>query len=105
MKTVPATAKKYGVTYKVTSIAANAFAKNKKLKKVTIGKNIKTIGKKAFFKCKNLKKVIIKTKVLRKIGKYAFKGIHKKAAFSFPKKKGKKYKNLLKKTKSGLLKF
>ncbi|MCR5339237.1 MAG: leucine-rich repeat protein, partial [Lachnospiraceae bacterium] len=100
--TVPATAKKYGVTYKVTSIAANAFAKNKKLKKVTIGKNIKTIGKKAFFKCKNLKKITVKTKVLKKIGKYAFKGIHKKAAFKFPKNREKKYKKLLKKSKSNL---
>ena len=103
--TIPATVKKNGVTYMVTSIAANAFAKNKKLKKVTIGKNIRTIGKKAFFKCKNLKTITVKTKVLKKVGKYAFKGIHKKAAFKFPTNKGKKYRKLLKKSGSDLPKI
>lgn len=63
-----------GVTYKVTSIANNAFSGCKKLKKVTIGKNVTTIGKNAFRKCTNLKTVTIHSKVLKKIGANAFFG-------------------------------
>ncbi|MCR4690668.1 MAG: leucine-rich repeat domain-containing protein [Lachnospiraceae bacterium] len=43
-----------GVTYKVTQIADKAFAKNKKLTKVTMGKNVLKIGKKAFSGCVKL---------------------------------------------------
>ena len=46
----------YGETYKVVSIAPNAFKGIKKLTKVTIGKNVKMIGAKAFYGCKALKK-------------------------------------------------
>ncbi len=97
--TVPTTVKINGKKYKVTSIAKNAFKNNRKLKKITIGKNIKTIGAKAFYGCTNLKKVTFKTKVLKKIGKKAFNKIHKKAKFKYPKGKKKKYKKLLKKSK------
>ena len=93
--TVPATVKVSGVTYKVTSIAKNAFKNNKKLKKVTIGANITTIGANAFAGCKNLKTVDIKSKKLKSVGKNAFKGIHKKAVFKVPAKKLKAYKKLL----------
>ena len=51
--TVPATVKVNGKTYKVTTIAANAFTGNKKMKKITVGKNIDTIGKNAFKNCQN----------------------------------------------------
>lgn len=60
---VPVTVTIDGVTYRVTSIADNAFANNKKLTKVTIGSNITTIGKKAFYKCTKLKTVKIGGKV------------------------------------------
>lgn len=95
---VPATIKANGKTYKVTSIAAKAFYKNTKLKKVTIGSNIKKIGKQAFFGCKNLKKITIKTKSLKKstVGSKAFKGINKKATIKVPKKQKKAYKKILK---------
>lgn len=96
---IPATIKKNGITYKVTSVADSAFANNKKLTKVTIGGNVKTIGKKAFYKntklktvtlgknittigdkafykCTSLKKVTIPSKV-KKIGKQAFYGCSK----------------------------
>ena len=53
---VPATIKNSGETYKVVSIAPNAFKGIKKLTKVTIGKNVKMIGAKAFYGCKALKK-------------------------------------------------
>lgn len=88
-----------GITYKVTSIAANALKNNKtvttvtigkyvttigsgafsgctKLKKITIGKSVTTIGSKAFYKCTSLTSITIPSKV-KKIGDYAFKGCTK----------------------------
>lgn len=88
-----------GITYKVTSVAANALKNNKvvttvtigkyvtsigsgafsgctKLKKVTIGKGVTTIGSKAFYKCTSLTSITIPSKV-KKIGDYAFKGCSK----------------------------
>ena len=41
---VPDSIKINGATYKVTSIAKSAFKNNKKLKTVTIGKNVSKIG-------------------------------------------------------------
>ena len=41
----------------------------KKLKKVTVGKNVKKIGKKAFAKCPKLKKIVNKSKYIKKIKK------------------------------------
>jgi hypothetical protein len=94
---VPATVKISGVTYKVTSIAANAFKNNKKLQKVTIGSNVGKIGKNAFYGCKNLKSVTIRsTKLTSKaLGKNVFKGISSKAVIKVPTKKWKSYKKLL----------
>ena len=88
--TIPNQVKIKGVVYKVTSIANNAGKSLKKLKKLTIGTNVKSIGKSAFSKCKKLTKIIVKTKKLTKIGKLAFKGIHKKAKFKVSNKKVKK---------------
>ena len=109
-----------GVTYKVTSIADNAFKGNKKLKKVvvgsnitsigknafagctsltsiTIGKNVTKIGKNAFTGCKKLKSITIKTKKLttKTVKKGAFNGISKKVVVKVPKSKYKTYKKLL----------
>ena len=71
--TVPATVKVNGVTYKVTTIANNAFKSNKKITKVKIGKNITKIGKNAFSGCKNLKTVSVGSNV-KTIEASAFKG-------------------------------
>lgn len=89
-----------GVTYNVTAIGNKAF-KNKKVTKVTIGKNVKTIGANAFAGNKKLKKVTVKSNVISKIGKKAFfrKG-GKKLVIKVPKKLKKKYKKLLKKAKT-----
>lgn len=94
--TIPDTVTIDDVTYKVTSIAANAFKNNKKLKKVVIGKNVTKIGKKAFYGCSKLKKITVKTTKLTKknVGSQAFKGIHKKAAFKVPKKKISSYRKV-----------
>ena len=94
--TIPDTVTIDKVTYKVTSIAANAFKNNKKLKKVVIGKNVTKIGKKAFYGCSKLKKITVKTTKLTKknVGSQAFKGIHKKVAFIVPKKKISSYRKV-----------
>lgn len=70
-----------GINYKVTAIANNACKNNVKLKKLTIGKNVKTIGKQAFYGCKNLKRITVKSKKLtsKNVGAKAFKGVSKKA--------------------------
>ena len=97
--TVPDKIKVNGVTYQVKSIAPKAFANNKKLKKITIGKNVTSIGKQAFAGCKKLKKITIKSVKLKSssIGKNAFKGTAKKLTVKVPKKKYKAYKKFLKK--------
>lgn len=81
----------------VTAVGDNAFYGCTSLKKVTIGKSVKTIGKSAFEKDGKLKSIKISSTVLKKVGKNALKGIHKKAVISVPKKQLKSYKKLLKK--------
>ena len=76
---IPSTVRINGRQFKVTAIGANVCKGNKKLTTVTIGKNVKSIAAKAFYKNKNLKKINIKSVTIAKIGKNAFKGIHKKA--------------------------
>lgn len=95
--TVPQTIVSNGVTYKVTSIAANAFKGNTRLKSVVIPEGITLIGKNAFSGCKNLKKITIKSTVLKKVGGSAFKKINAKATIKVPKAKKKAYTKLLKK--------
>lgn len=95
--TIPSTVTVNGVSCKVTSIAANAFKGQKKLKKVTIGGNVTSIGKKAFFGCKNLKKIVIKSKKLKKVQAKAFAKINQKAKIKVPKNKKKAYSKILKK--------
>lgn len=94
--TIPGQVKVSGKTYRVTKIAANAFKNCSKLKKVTIGSNITEIGKNAFSGCRKLKTITVKSKVLKKVGGKAFKGIHKKAKIKVPKAKLKAYKKLFK---------
>ena len=96
---VPATVKYNGVTYKVVSIRAKAFANRRKLQKVIIGKNVTSIGRKAFYNCRKLKKVIIKTTKLTKkrVGSAAFKKTAKNIVFKLPAKNYKAYKKVLKK--------
>lgn len=94
---IPATITIQGKTYKVTTIGKKAFAGNKALKKVVIGKNIRTIGSKAFSNCKKLKNIKIKTTKLTKksVGAKAFKGINKKVKINVPNKKAASYKKIL----------
>ena len=61
-----------GIVYQVTTIEKEAFDGCSKLKKVTIGREVKKIEKKAFANLPKLKKVSIGSKV-KKIEKEAFK--------------------------------
>lgn len=83
----------------MTSIADNAFRKNKKLKKITIGKEIVSIGKRAVEGCKNLKEIVIETEKLKAktVGKKAFAKTSSEVVVNVPKKKAKEYKKLLRK--------
>ena len=96
--TIYSTVKIKNITYKVTSIAANAFKGNKVVKKVKIGKSISKIGAKAFYKATNLEKVIFKTTKLKaaSIGKSAFSKAGSKDTLVFvaPAKRLKRYKKL-----------
>ena len=87
---IPATVKINGYSFKVTAVSANAFKNDRKLKSVTIGKNVKTIGRRAFFKCSDLKNITWKGTKAPKIGKQAFKGIQKKCKITVSKKMTKK---------------
>lgn len=93
---VPDTVVIKGVKCKVTEIATGAFAENKKLTNVTIGKYVTKIGKQAFYKSAKLKKVTIKSTGVKTIGSKAFQGIYKKAVIKVPKSKKTAYKKLLK---------
>lgn len=123
--TIPSTVTFDERTYDVTNISKSAFAKMKKLKElkignkvteiesktftectklesVIIGNSVKSIGKKAFYNLENLKKIKIKSKSLKTIEESAFKGISPKAKFKLPKKRYKKYHQLI--NSSGLSK-
>ena len=73
---IPSTVRYKGVTYRVTSVWANAFKNKTRLTTVSIGNNVSVIGKNAFYKCKKLKKVTIGTG-LTQINPYAFRGVKK----------------------------
>lgn len=93
---IPATITDSGIKYKVTVIKKNAFMTLKKLKKVTIGKNVTTIEKKAFYKCRKLSKVTVRSKKLKTVNKKAIYKCNKEVQFIVPKTKKKKYKKMLK---------
>lgn len=95
---VPDEVKLDGESYKVTSVAPRALQGNKRLKSLTIGKNVNTIGKAACKGCTKLTTVIIHTKKLTKksVGSNAFQGVGKKAVFLVPKEKVSTYAAIVK---------
>ena len=96
--TVPNTIKVSGITYKVTSIGANAFKNCKKLTSVYVGANVVKITNGAFNNDPALKTVIIKTMKLTKetVSKKAFNKVNKKMVIKVPKKVKKTYINIFK---------
>lgn len=93
---VPSKVKIGNDIYKVTAVAKNAFKKNTKLTKVTIGSNVKTIGSYAFYGASQLKTLTLKTTGLNSVGKNAFKKTNAKLTVKVPKSKLADYKKLLK---------
>ena len=84
------------VTYKVTSIKDKAFKGNKKIKTITVSKNITVIGKDAFKNCGKLKTIVIKSTNITKVGKDALKGTAKNLVIKVPAGKVSAYKKLFK---------
>lgn len=66
---IPAAVKIKGKKFNVTEVYKKAFRNYKKLKSLTVGKNITKIGKGAFKGCSKLTKVKIKSKKIKSIGK------------------------------------
>lgn len=95
---IPDTVKIGQKTYEVNDIADNAFKNCKKLKKVTIGKNVSVIGINAFYGCKNLRSITINSKTIAdySVGANAFKGLNAKAVATVPSEKLACYKAILK---------
>lgn len=103
---IPAKAGYKGETYKVTAIEKKAFWKNKKLKTVTIGKNVQVIGKQAFYQDTNLKSIKVQSRKLTKVGKKAFQGISKKALIQVKGKEKRANREKIKKSKlSGVVRI
>ena len=96
--TVPSTIKAKGITYKVTSIGANAFKNCKKLTKATIGANVRVIKAKAFKNCPKLKTVTIKTILLTKktASKKCFSKVNKRMVIKSPRKVKRAYVKIFK---------
>lgn len=96
---IPDQIKMNGYTFQVTKIGRKAFYSQKRLAKVTIGKNIKTIEQYAFAKCIKLKQIEIKSASIKKVGKNAFSQIPKKNRVKIPGKCKKKYAVWMKRNK------
>ncbi|MCI7322454.1 MAG: leucine-rich repeat domain-containing protein [Lachnospiraceae bacterium] len=102
--TVPSTVKVDGISYKVTSVDANAFSGCKNLQKVVLGANITKVSANTFSKCSGLNTIVIKSTKLtsENLSKRAFKGISSKTVIKVPKNKVKTYQKLF--VKKGLSK-
>ncbi|WP_027295725.1 discoidin domain-containing protein [Robinsoniella sp. KNHs210] len=99
--TIPSSVKIGSYAYKVTEIGTKAFRNNKSLKKIVIGKNVKKIGSYAFDGDRSLKNVKISSKMVKEVGKKAFRGIDKKAVIKVPSSKFRTYQKLLAKKGQG----
>ncbi len=89
---VPSKISTSGCTFKVEEVGKKAFKGCKKLKKITLGKNVESINNKAFTDCKKLSAVTLKGKNLKKVSKNAF---NKKVRASLKVKGNKKSKKVM----------
>ena len=85
------------IVYSVTSVADKALYKNKKVKSITVGQNVKTIGRSSFAACSNLSKVKINCSSLTALGKKAISGASKDLVVKVPKAQYKRFKKAFKK--------
>lgn len=93
---IPGTVSLKGVKCTVEGISKKAFRGYSKLKKVTIGGNVRTIDAQAFENTPRLKSIIIKSTKLKTVKKNALKGIHKNAKINVPRKYKTSYKRIFK---------
>lgn len=85
-----------GKYFMITAIGSKVLKGYTKLAKVTIGSYVTSIGSEAFSGCKTLKSVKISSKKLKSVGKYAVKGIYKKAVIQAPASRIKAYMKIFK---------
>ncbi len=85
---------KFAKGSKLKKIDSKAFYKCKSLKSFVVQSKVTTIGASTFYGCSKLKTITIKSKILKKVGKNAIKGINKKAVIKVPKAKRSRYKKL-----------
>lgn len=81
----------------VTAIKASAFAGCTKVRSISLGTSVKTIGEKTFARDTKLKKITIKGKKLKSIGKNSFSGVPKTIEIRAPKSKIKAYTKMINK--------
>ena len=86
---------------KIKTLPDDTFSCCRRLEMVFLPEGITAIGKNAFKGCKKLKSITLKTTSLKKVGKYAFKGISSQPVFTCPKKKLTKYRKLIRNSKTG----
>ena len=100
--TIPKTVTIDGTKYKVTSIAAKAFAGNKNVKRIVLSQNITEIGARAFADCPKLKVITINSTKLtsKNVADDAFAGIEDGTVIRVPQKMLARYQKLF--AKKGL---
>lgn len=82
--TIPANVKISGKTYAVSVLDEGCMRGQKKVKTVTIGRNVSQIEEDAFYGCKQLKKIKITSELIEYIGEDAFRGIASNAVIYVP---------------------
>lgn len=86
-----------GKAFTVTSIGEKAFANNRTITAVSIGKNITSIGTKSFYGCTKLKQLVVNSKNITTVKSKAFKKVPKSVKVLVPKSKYKIYKKMFRK--------
>lgn len=81
---IPAEVKISGKTYEVTVLDEGCMRGQKKVKTVTIGRNVSQIEDEAFYGCRQLKKIKISSEQLEYIGEDAFRAIAANAVIYVP---------------------
>lgn len=81
---IPANVKISGQTYAVTVLDEGCMRGQKKVRTVTLGKNITQIEEESFYGCKSLKKIKMKSEQIEYIGEDAFRGIAANAVIYVP---------------------
>jgi hypothetical protein len=83
--TIPATVRYGAITYKVTEVGKAALKGIKKVKKITVGENVKKIGAKAFSGCTKATKISLGKNVTT-IGEMAFSNCSSLTKLTLPEK-------------------